>query len=111
MRNISVCRKRADAVYIGTAALIAINCEQYRICHRGLCPTGVTSHIPILAKQLDVKEGIRKLSNFIEVSTHEMATLARIVGKNDVSNLGAGDLVAMKKDLAEITGVKWVSGK
>ena len=31
---------RADAVYPGTAALIAINCEQYRICHTGLCPTG-----------------------------------------------------------------------
>lgn len=30
----------ADAVYIGTSALIAINCQQYRICHTGNCPTG-----------------------------------------------------------------------
>lgn len=101
----------ADAIYIGTAALIAINCEQYRICHTGLCPSGVTSHTQILTKQLDVKRGIEKLTNFIEVSTHEMAALARIVGKNDVSKLDADDLVSMKKDLAEITGVKWIDGK
>ncbi len=101
----------ANAVYIGTAALIAINCEQYRICHTGLCPTGVTSHIPALTAQLDVKEGIRKLTNFIEVSTHEMTALARIVGKNDIRKLDADDLVSMKKELAQITGVKWVDGK
>jgi glutamate synthase domain-containing protein 2 len=55
----------ADAVYIGTAALIAINCEQYRICHTGLCPTGVTTHNPALVKQLDVEGDIANLSNFI----------------------------------------------
>ncbi len=101
----------ADAVYTGTAALIAINCEQYRICHTGLCPTGVTTHIPILTAQLDVERGIEKLSNFIRTSTEEMAELARIVGKNDIKKLDEGDLVSMKKDLAEITGIKWVNGK
>ncbi len=101
----------AGAVYIGTAALIAINCEQYRICHTGLCPTGVTSHLLALTAQLDVKEGVRKLTNFIEVSTHEIAALARIAGKSDIGKLDAGDLVAMKKDLAELTGVKWANGK
>ena len=36
----------ADGVYIGTAALIAINCEQYRICYTGRCPTGITTQDP-----------------------------------------------------------------
>ncbi|MDD1679505.1 MAG: FMN-binding glutamate synthase family protein, partial [Methanomicrobiales archaeon] len=53
----------ADAVYIGTAALIAINCEQYRICHTGLCPTGVTTQDQVLVRQCPVEEGTRKLSN------------------------------------------------
>ena len=101
----------ADAVYIGTSALIAINCQQYRICHTGQCPTGVTTNDPVLLQQLNVDEGVRKLTNFMNVSKMEVANLARIVGKDDVGKLGIEDLVALKKDLAEVTGVKWLSGK
>ncbi len=100
----------ADAVYIGTAALIAINCEQYRICHTGLCPTGVTTHNLGLVKQLDVEEGIAKLSNFVTTATQEIANLTRIVGTDDVSKLDSDDLVAMNKDLAVITGTRWLNG-
>lgn len=100
----------ADAVYIGTPALIAINCEQYRICHTGLCPTGVTTHNPSLVKQLDVKEGITKLSNFITTATQEIAHLTRIVGKDNVNKLDGNDLVAMYKDLAVVTGTRWLDG-
>lgn len=98
----------ADAVYIGTAALIAINCEQYRICETGLCPTGITTHNPALVKQLDVEEGVDKLSNFIKLSTQEIANLTRIVGKDNVNKLDSDDLVAMNKDLAVITGTRWL---
>ncbi len=101
----------ADAVYIGTAALIAINCEQYRICHTGLCPTGVTTHDPELMKQLDVEAGARKLANFIKLCTEEIASLTRIMGKNDVNLLGSDDLAALNKDLAALTGVSWLDGK
>ena len=100
----------ADAVYIGTAALIAIKCEQYRICHTGLCPTGVTTHNPTLVKQLNVEDGIKRLSNFIRIATQEIAQLTRIVGKNEVSKLDRDDLVSMDKDLALITGTKWLNG-
>lgn len=101
----------ADAVYIGTAALIAINCEQYRVCHTGLCPTGVTTHNPVLAKQLDVEAGVKRLSNFIEVATAEVAELTRIVGKDDVTKLDRADLVALTRDLADLTGTRWVDGR
>jgi glutamate synthase domain-containing protein 2 len=101
----------ADAVYIGTAALIAINCQQYRVCHTGLCPTGVTTNDPALLERLDIAEGIRRLTNFMTASTREMANYARIVGKNNVRLLGKEDLVALKRDLAELTGVNWLDGK
>jgi glutamate synthase domain-containing protein 2 len=101
----------ADAVYIGTAALIAINCEHYRICHTGLCPTGITTHNPALVKQLDVEKGIAKLSNFVTIATQEIANLTRIVGKDDVNKLDSDDLVAMNKDLAVITGTRWLNGE
>ncbi len=101
----------ADAVYIGTSALVAINCQQFRVCHTGLCPTGVTTNNPVLTQRLDVDEGARRLTNFIKVSNSEVAGICRIVGKDDVKKLDKGDLVAMKRDLAEATGVQWVNGK
>lgn len=101
----------ADAVYIGTAALIAINCQQYRICHTGLCPTGITTHNPELTKQLNVEAGVQKLANFIQTSTQEIASFTRIVGKNDINLLNSDDLISLEKDLAVITGLKWLNGK
>ncbi|RZN38571.1 MAG: DUF2769 domain-containing protein [Methanophagales archaeon ANME-1-THS] len=101
----------ADAVYIGTAALIAIACEQYRICHTGLCPTGITTHNPALVKQLKVEDGMKRLSNFIRRATQEIAQFTRIVGKNEVGQLDHADLVSLDKDLALITGTKWLTGK
>src|SRR3990170_4570419 len=40
-----------------------------------------------------IQKGIEKLSNFINVSTREIANLTRIVGKDDVSKLDSDDLV------------------
>jgi methylamine---glutamate N-methyltransferase subunit C len=101
----------ADAVYIGTSALIALGCQQYRVCHTGACPTGVTASNPNLLDLLKVDEGVRRLTNFIRVSNQEMADFARIVGKDDVAKLCKDDLVALNRDLADVTGVKWLDGK
>ncbi|GEM_PF-83952 len=98
----------ADAVYIGTAALIAINCEQYRLCHTGLCPTGVTTQRPDLVARCDVATGVSRLGNFVRVMTEEIAHLARITGKDSVHHLSCRDLVSFNRDLALITGCPWV---
>jgi glutamate synthase domain-containing protein 2 len=100
----------ADAVYIGTAALIAINCQQHRICHTGMCPTGITTHKPSLLNQLDVKDGIYRLENFIKTANHEIANFTRIVGKDDVGKLNKDDLISLNKDLSELISVKWLNG-
>ena len=100
----------ADAIYTGTAALIAVNCDQYRVCHTGLCPTGITTHKPELVKQLNVDVGIKKLSNFIQVSNEEIANFARIVGKNDISMLNSSDLVSLSRKLSILIGVQWLNG-
>jgi glutamate synthase domain-containing protein 2 len=101
----------ADAVYIGTAALIAINCQQYRICYTGLCPTGVTTQNPQLMKQLNINEGVKRLTNFIELSIEEIANLTRIVGKDDVNKLDKNDLISINKDLSCICGIRWLNGE
>jgi glutamate synthase domain-containing protein 2 len=101
----------ADAVYIGTAALIAINCQQYRICYTGLCPTGVATQNPQLVKQIDIDEGVKRLSHFIKLSTQEIENLTRIMGKEDVNQLDKSDIISVNRDLSEICGVKWLGGK
>ncbi|MDO5836438.1 MAG: glutamate synthase-related protein [Methanobacterium sp.] len=100
----------ADAVYIGTAALIAMNCQQYRVCYSGLCPTGVTTQNPQLMQQLDVENGVDKLSNFLRISREEMKNLTRMVGKDDVKLLDKEDMVSLTRELAMITGVEWLNG-
>lgn len=101
----------ADAVYIGTAALIAINCEQYRMCYTGKCPTGITTQNPKLMKQIDIPEGVKKLGNFLTLSTEEIANLTRITGKESISMLDHEDLVSVNRELATITGVRWINGE
>jgi hypothetical protein len=41
----------------------------------------------------------------------EIAGLLRIVGKDDIKKLGMEDLVALKRELSEATGVQWINGK
>jgi len=101
----------ADAVYIGTSALIALGCQQYRVCHTGACPTGVTASSTNLIDLLKVDEGVRRLTHFVRVSNQEIANFARIVGKDDVAKLCKDDLVALNRDLADVTVVKWLDGK
>lgn len=101
----------ADAVYIGTAALIAINCQQYRICYTGLCPTGITTHDEKLMDQLDFDQGVSKLSNYIELATEEIANLTRIMGKNDVNQLSLDNIISASRDMSLATGVRWINGE
>lgn len=100
----------ADAVTIGTAALIAMNCEQYRVCYSGSCPTGVATQNPELLKQLKVSDGVKKLENFLKISTEEIGNLTRITGKESISDLNIDDLTAITRETAFITGVKCVNG-
>ncbi|MBI0583825.1 MAG: DUF2769 domain-containing protein [Methanomassiliicoccus sp.] len=101
----------ADAVYIGTAALIAINCQQYRVCYSNKCPTGVTTQLPALVAKVDPEKGGRKLASFIRVRTEEMAGLARIAGKRRLADLGRDDLVGVDRDLCRLTGARWLDGR
>jgi glutamate synthase domain-containing protein 2 len=101
----------ADAIYIGTAALIAINCQQYRICYGNKCPTGVTTHDPHLVSKISPSEGGQRLASFVGISTSEMAGLARITGRSRLRDLASDDLISVDKDLSELTGVRWIDGR
>jgi glutamate synthase domain-containing protein 2 len=122
----------ADAVSIGTAALIALGCNapEYETEYRklgsaagfyddyqdGLDPAGITTQDPELSARLDPVEGGRRLANFLRVLTMEAQTIARACGKSHVHNLEPEDLAALTIESAAMAGVPlagtdWIPGK
>jgi len=96
----------ADAIAIGTAALMATACQQYRICHTGDCPVGVTTHKEELRQRLHVDHSANKLSNFLRVSTDELRTFARLTGCDDVHKLTISDLVTYNSEISNHTDIE-----
>ena len=101
----------ADAVSIGTAALIALGDndprheDEYRKLgttagcyddwHEGRDPAGITTQDPELTKRLDPVAAGRRLANYLSVLTLEAQTIARACGKSHLHNLEPEDLVAL----------------
>jgi glutamate synthase domain-containing protein 2 len=84
-----------------------MSCEYYKMCETNQCPTGTTTQDPTLLQRFHVDEGARRLTNFIQTSTREMANIARAVGKDDIHKLDKRDLVALTKGAGELSGVKY----
>ncbi len=98
----------ADAVAIGTAALIACACQQYRLCDTGKCPVGVTTHNPELRERLKVEFSAKKLENFLRVSTEELKDFARLTGNDDVHKLSIKDLCTTNSEISNHTEITHV---
>jgi glutamate synthase domain-containing protein 2 len=122
----------ADAVSIGSAAMIALGCnkpvhhEDYQAlgtepgychhCHTGRCPVGVTTQDPDLEARLPPDKGARLLQNYLTTMVLELQTLARACGKSHVLNLEPEDLVAATVEAAAmaqvpLAGTDWIPGK
>src|ERR1700731_1133113 len=122
----------ADAVSIGTAALIALGDndphreDEYRALgttagayddwHEGRDPAGITTQDPRLAARLDPIIAGRKLANYLSVLTLEAQTIARACGKSHVHNLEPEDLVALTVEAAPmarvpLAGTDWIPGR
>jgi glutamate synthase domain-containing protein 2 len=121
----------ADAVSIGTAALIAMGDnspeydEEYRALgsaagyyddwQAGRDPVGISTQEEKLAAKLDPVVAGRKVANYLRVLTLEAQTLARACGKSHVHNLEPEDLVALTVEAAAMAGVplagtNWIPG-
>jgi glutamate synthase domain-containing protein 2 len=114
----------ADAVAIGTAALIALNCnrpiyvEDYKAlgaepgkchhCHTGMCPVGITTQDPDLMARLDVDEAADRVTRYLNALTMEVQLVARACGKWNVHDLEPEDLRALTMDASFITGIPMV---
>ncbi|HUS52646.1 MAG TPA: FMN-binding glutamate synthase family protein [Thermohalobaculum sp.] len=122
----------ADAVAIGTAALVALGDNDpaleaeyqalgttagaYDDWHEGRDPAGITTQDPELSKRLDPVKAGHRLANYLAVMTLELQTLARANGKSHVRNLEPEDLAALTVEAAAMAGVplagtSWVPGR
>jgi glutamate synthase domain-containing protein 2 len=122
----------ADAVAIGTAALVALGDNDphwqaeyealgttagaYDDWHEGRDPAGITTQDPELAARLDPVKAGRRLANYLSVMTLEAQTIARACGKSHLHNLEPEDLVALTVEAAAMAGVplagtQWIPGK
>ena len=122
----------ADAVAIGTAALIALGDNDpaleaeynklgttagaYDDWHEGKDPAGITTQNPELSARFDPVLGGRRLKNYLKVMTLEAQTIARACGKNNLHNLEPEDLCALTIEGAAMAGVplagtNWIPGR
>ena len=122
----------ADAVAIGTAALIAIGDNDpkweseyqklgtttgaYDDWHEGRDPAGIPTQDPELQKRLDPVDAGRRLRNYLNVLTLEAQTIARACGHNSLHNLEPEDLCALTMEAAAmarvpLAGTEWWPGK
>ena len=102
----------ADAIAIGTGAMISLNCNKeipesdfekemgvpaghcYH-CHTGRCPVGVATQDPVLRSRLDPTEAAERVYNLLSTMTLECQMLARACGKTNIHSLEPEDLAAL----------------
>lgn len=98
----------ADAVAIATAAMIAIGCQQYKVCNSGKCPVGIGTQDPELRKRFHIDKSSKRLENYFNVVNDELKTFARITGKDDIHKLNTYDIVTTNEDIAKYTNIKHI---
>ena len=98
----------ADAIAIGTSALMAIGCQQYRVCNTGKCPMGIATQDPELRRRLDIDKAAKGLEKFLTVCTHELENFARLTGNNDVHGLSLSDLCTTNSEISNHTTIEHV---
>ena len=98
----------ADAIAIGTAAMIAIACQQYRVCNTGMCPVGIGTQRENLRKRLNIDACSQRLANYLNVVNGELKTFARITGKDDIHKLSIDDLVTTNREISDYTNISHV---
>jgi glutamate synthase domain-containing protein 2 len=112
----------ADAVAIGTAGLVALNCNKdipeadfekemgveagycYH-CHTGRCPVGVATQDPILRSRLDPTEAAERVYNLLNTMTLEAQLMARACGKTNIHSLEPEDLAALTMEASAMAKV------
>jgi len=100
----------ADAVYIGTAALIALGCHVCQQCHTGKCPWGICTTDLSLTKRINPDIGSRRLVNLLRGWSLELKDMLGGLGVNALESLRGNRLhlrgIGLTDTELEILGVR-----
>ena len=100
----------ADAVYIGTAALLALGCHLCRSCQTGKCNWGIATQNPELVKRLNPEIGYKRLVNLVTAWKHEITEMMGGMGINSIESLKGNRLmlrgVGLNENELRILGIK-----
>jgi glutamate synthase domain-containing protein 2 len=100
----------ADAVYIGTAALVALGCALCQQCHTGKCAWGITTSDLNLMKRLNPEIGARRLANLLRGWSLEIKEILGGLGVNALESLRGNRLhlrgVGLNETELETLGVR-----
>ncbi len=100
----------ADAVNIGTAALIALGCHVCQQCHTGRCAWGICTSDLRLTKRVNPDIGARRLSNLLRGWSHELKDILGGLGVNALESLRGNRLhlrgVGLNQTELDVLGVR-----
>jgi glutamate synthase domain-containing protein 2 len=77
----------ADAVGIGTAALVAMGCRICQKCYTGNCSWGIATQRPELVGRLDPDWGAERLVNLVNAWSLEVKEVLGALGVNAIESL------------------------
>ena len=97
----------ADAIAVSNSAMQAVGCIAARMCNSNNCPVGVATQKSELRARLDVQVGAQKLARYFGASTELMQVLARACGHNSLSDFAHRDITTWKKEMADLSGVRF----
>ncbi|MDP4158519.1 MAG: FMN-binding glutamate synthase family protein [Bacillota bacterium] len=98
----------ADAIYIGSIALIATMQSQMTKVLPGSPAPQLALYDGKFKAQFDPEEGSQHLANFLKSCTEEMVMALQAMGKSSIRQLGREDLVSIEHDLARSLHVGYV---
>ncbi len=100
----------ADAVYIATAALIAMGCHMCQRCYTGKCNWGIATQDPYLIRRLNPEIAKRHLVNLVRAWSLEVKEMLGGMGANAIESLRGNRLrlrgIGLTKEELDILGVK-----
>jgi glutamate synthase domain-containing protein 2 len=98
----------ADAVAIGTGAMVAMGCVVCLRCHEGRCPFGIGTQDPELRAKLDIDEAARRVANYVTAMTNEAVILAKAAGKSKLQSMEREDIRSLTLEACAMTGIPLV---
>ena len=100
----------ADAVYIASAALVAMGCHLCRTCNYGKCNWGIATQRPDLVKRLNPDLAAERLVNMLTGWNHEIQEMMGGMGINSIEALRGNRLMLRGVGLNErelgVLGIK-----